>query len=83
MLFNFVEAVADEQVPAPCVHGNIVVDHACYCHHEQGPRKCPIWRNYTLCEPDKWCVGTDVREDDEWEGGCPFFEPNKDFVWKT
>lgn len=38
----------DEQKQAPCQHGNIVVGHACYCHHPSpdAPRKCPVYRRY-------------------------------------
>src|SRR5687767_12730138 len=55
---NLVEMVADEseQQQAPCKWGNIVVGHACYCHNdawEDGPRKCPIYRNFGL-EPAAW-----------------------------
>jgi hypothetical protein len=43
---SLVEMLADpdEVQPSPCQHGVIVVHHACYCHHLQGPRKCPQWR---------------------------------------
>ena len=65
-MINLVEMMAyeDETMPAPCKHGNIVIAHACYCHHESddAPRKCPIWRN-------AW----------EWnKDNCEFFEENKD-----
>lgn len=44
---NFVELLADEnqKEPSPCEYGQIVIGHACYCHHINGPRKCPIWRH--------------------------------------
>jgi hypothetical protein len=43
---NLVELCAedDEQKPSPCEFGNIVIGHSCYCHHENGPRKCHVWR---------------------------------------
>ena len=48
-MINLVEMIVDddETMPAPCKYGNIVIGHACYCHHESpnAPRKCPIWRN--------------------------------------
>ena len=48
-MINLVELTSedDEQMQAPCKYGNIVIGHACYCHHESpdAPRKCPIWRN--------------------------------------
>jgi len=48
-MINLMELMVDEEdtMPAPCKHGNIVLGHACYCHHESpdAPRKCPIWRN--------------------------------------
>lgn len=36
----------DDYVQAPCKYGQIVPGHACYCqnHHEDAPRKCPIWK---------------------------------------
>lgn len=46
---NVVEALADddETMQSPCKHGNIVINHACYCHNESpdAPRKCHVWRN--------------------------------------
>lgn len=43
---NLVELCAedDEQKQSPCEFGNIVVGHSCYCHHQNGPRKCVVWR---------------------------------------
>jgi hypothetical protein len=57
-MFNIVEMMADEgeQQEAPCKWGNIVEGHACYCHNDawkEGPRKCPIYRNFEL-DPAKW-----------------------------
>lgn len=63
-MFNLVELIADdEQRPAPCAWGNIVVGHACYCHNDEwseGPRKCPIYRQFGDSDLTKW-----VRRD--WE----------------
>lgn len=58
-MFNLVELCADEdeQSPAPCRWGNIVAGHACYCHKddwEEGPRKCPIWREFGTNDLSKW-----------------------------
>ena len=53
---NLVEFIADddEQEQSPCLYGNIVKGHACYCHNGKSPyRKCPQWRNdepYEECE---------------------------------
>lgn len=54
-MINLVELCADDedQNSAPCIFGNIVVGHACYCHHSDGPRKCNQYRNgepYEECE---------------------------------
>lgn len=68
---NLVELAADEQHPSPCRFGNIVDGHACYCHHEQGPRKCPVWRSYGE-QADKWHNRGDWDKD-EWNGGCRLF----------
>jgi len=61
-MINLVEMLNDvDFTPAPCKHGNIVEEHACYCHSEDAsaPRKCPIWR----------CG-------DEWKKeNCDLFEP--------
>lgn len=42
---NLVELLSDgdEQMPSPCDHGNVVIGHACYCHHPNGPRKCRLY----------------------------------------
>lgn len=56
-MLNVVELVTDEHEDAPCKWGNIVVDHACYCHRDdwkEGPRKCPIWRNFGTSDLIKW-----------------------------
>lgn len=58
-MFNIVESAAedDEQSQAPCKYGNIVEDHACYCHDDawkEGPRKCPVWRHFGVLDPSKW-----------------------------
>ena len=52
---NLVELIANdnEQEQSPCKWGNIVVGHACYCHHPDGYSKCPQFRNgepYEDCE---------------------------------
>lgn len=54
-MINLVELCAEdgEHESSPCKQGNIVTAHACYCHHQEGPRKCPQWRNsepYEDCE---------------------------------
>ena len=72
---NLVELIDDNQHDAPCKHGNIVDGHACYCHHPQGLRKCPIWRNYGEHDLTKWHNKGDWNKDG-WEGGCRYFEPN-------
>lgn len=56
---GIVEAVCDteELSQAPCTHGHIVAGHACYCHDDawkEGPRKCPIWRQWGVSDPAKW-----------------------------
>jgi len=56
-MFNLVEMCADEQKPAPCKWGNVVVGHACYCHNDEwtdGPRKCPIYRQFGDQDATKW-----------------------------
>lgn len=70
---NLVELFEDDQHPAPCVHGNIVKGHACYCHSpaDDAPRKCPIWRAHGENDPSKWEVG-------KWSAGkCPHFKPSQ------
>ncbi len=52
-IINLVEMMSDEKSQAPCKYGLIVEGHACYCHHPDGYRKCPQWRNdepYEECE---------------------------------
>lgn len=75
-MINLVELCADgsEHEKSPCVHGNIVSGHACYCHKENSsaPRKCPIWRNYGL-NLEKWHSNGDFNTDN-WEGGCKWFK---------
>mgnify|MGYP007089917719 CR=1 FL=1 len=73
-MINLVELLDEEQHPSPCRFGNIVDGHACYCHHDNGPRKCPIWRNFGEHDLSKWCKGD--WDADDWDGGCPFFRPN-------
>ena len=49
---NWMEML-EEGTQAPCKHGNIIESHACYCHHDDGPRKCPKWKwdePYEDCE---------------------------------
>ena len=56
-MFNIVELVGDEQSQSPCKWGNIVEGHACYCHNDEwkeGPRKCPIWRQWGVGDLSKW-----------------------------
>lgn len=74
-MLNIVELIGEAQHPSPCRFGNIVDDHACYCHHEQGPRKCPVWRNYGE-DLDKWHNKGDW-DDDNWLGGCRYFKPQQ------
>jgi DNA-binding XRE family transcriptional regulator len=45
-MINFVEVISKECKFSPCKYGNIVVGHACYCHHNKGPRKCPVWHRH-------------------------------------
>ena len=47
-MLNLCEMMGDDQHDAPCLYGNIVDGHACYCHSDEpeAPRKCPIWRFY-------------------------------------
>lgn len=70
---NLVELIADESEmkPSPCAYGNIVGGHACYCHHNQGPRKCPIWSNVGDSDPSLWKRGSFDN------GFCPFFKTRK------
>lgn len=69
-LMNLVETISDDQSDAPCLHGNIIPGHACYCHHPSSlaPRKCPIWSLYGESDLTRW------KKDQTWEDGCPFFE---------
>jgi hypothetical protein len=49
----------------PCKHGNLVDEHAVYCHNEvwkDAPRKCRR----------TWYTGGEVRDED-----CPGFTPNE------
>ena len=69
-MMNIVELIADEQHPSPCRYGNIVDGHACYCHHPNAYRKCPIWRNHGEHDLSKW-------NRNEREGGCRYFTPHK------
>lgn len=66
---NLVEMIAadDELYPAPCVFGQIVKGHACYCHHPRAHiRKCPIWRSFGEHDLKHWCVTN-----------CKYFRPQK------
>jgi len=74
-IMNLVEMVEEDQHQSPCRFGNIVDGHSCYCHHDQGPRKCPIWRHYGE-QPDKWHNHGDWNKED-WDGGCRFFKRRK------
>lgn len=76
---NLVELIADEQHPSPCIYGNIVDGHACYCHHPEGLRKCPIWRKYGEDELDKWHNKGDW-DSMGWDGGCKLFEPTEESI---
>lgn len=55
---DIVELIATEaeQSASPCKYGNIVEDHACYCHNEADgmPRKCPIWRSHGTNDLTQW-----------------------------
>ena len=75
-MFNLVELVAGEQGHAPCIHGNIVKGHACYCHADtpETPRKCHIWRWHA--EDVKFWRKADEIDPDK---GCPFFEVNPSY----
>lgn len=56
-MLNLLELYAENDTQAPCKHGNIVEDHACYCHDDkwkEGPRKCPVWRNFGISDLSKW-----------------------------
>lgn len=56
-MFSLVELIADKSSQAPCKFGNIVEDHACYCHAdhwEEGPRKCPVWSQFGVSDSRKW-----------------------------
>jgi hypothetical protein len=72
MTINLVEMLGEEHHQSPCKFGNIVDHHACYCHHDNGPRKCPIWRNYGESAIDKWNNKGDW-DNETWDGGCKFF----------
>lgn len=65
---NLVELVAGNMYDSPCIHGNIVDGHACYCHADtdETPRKCHLWRRHGD-DPEGWCKG-------DWDKGCPYFE---------
>jgi hypothetical protein len=69
---NFVELLAEEQHQSPCKYGNIVDGHACYCHHPDSARKCPIWKYYGE-DLTKWHNNGDWDKVD-WNDGCRFFE---------
>lgn len=53
-IVNIVEMIAEKSHASPCIHGNIVDDHACYCHHPDMARKCPVWRNFGEDDLSKW-----------------------------
>lgn len=75
-MFNLVELMADEQRESPCVHGNIVEHHACYCHApvEETPRKCHIWRSHAE-DITFWRHSKELDPD----LGCPYFEQNRSY----
>ena len=77
-MFNLVEMCFDEQKAAPCVHGNIVLGHACYCHADtpDTPRKCHIWRWHAE-EQKHWFKRK--NPDFDPDKGCSFFQKNKDY----
>lgn len=70
---NLIEMAADDQHDSPCVYGNIVDGHACYCHHPDGPRKCPIWKYYGEHDRERW-HDRGNWDNDDWDGGCRLFE---------
>jgi hypothetical protein len=51
---NLTEMMFGEELrQSPCKYGFELDGHACYCHHKDGYRKCPQWRNgepYKECE---------------------------------
>lgn len=49
-----------------CIYGNLVDDHAVYCHSENpdAPRKCRR----------TWYTGGEVKDED-----CPYYEPNPEY----
>lgn len=54
---NLVELMADDedQEPSPCANGNVVIGHACYCHHPAGPRKCRLyWDGVEAMKTCEW-----------------------------
>ena len=66
-MINLVEMFADDQGQSPCLWGNIVRGHACYCHNDtaDAPRKCRIWA----------CFGDDAGE---WTvERCRWFEAER------
>jgi len=68
-MINLVEMIAEpnENQPAPCRHGNIIMGHACYCHNAEAPyRKCPIWRHFGTSDLAEWNTEN-----------CEWFQPNK------
>ena len=76
MPINLIECIAqpDDMRPAPCLYGNIVDGHACYCHNSSPhtPRKCPIWARYGY-DP------ADPEDRKHWHRGeCEFFEPTEE-----
>jgi len=69
-MLNLVELIGLSRQGAPCRHGNIVDDHACYCHSTAAaaPRKCPIWRHFGI-DSEHWRRGSAEA------GYCPYFSP--------
>jgi hypothetical protein len=77
---NLVEIFAGEENShaSPCGYGNIVNGHACYCHNDNCPSKCPIWRKYGELDLSKWHNKGDWDELN-WNGGCKYFIKNKNY----
>jgi len=76
-MMNLVELMAEDQdqYDSPCKYGNIVAGHACYCHHPDSLRKCPVWKYYGE-QLDKWHNRGNWNEE-SWDGGCQYFEPQE------
>ena len=63
----------DDMYKSPCVYGDIIAGHACYCANSKAKiSKCPIWRNYGE-DAEYWHPNGDWAEDNLWCGGCKYF----------